>query len=291
MIFKRRINFHLLRGIIAVVSVLAAGHCWGQQADFELSYSGDNGDTISGFFGTDFIQTVDCTLTTSANQTDLGAQGWSLSLAADPGLSIVAITVAGTAADDEAADGLRRGGFEKSELTEGKDNQGAVSALLLSFAELVTLPLNGTEVIAKIDIQGPFPKAGVTETRTIRYVDGLQGSGQPVDNVIAHDDNDVEPVKTPYEVRISGTSNNAVTYDCNTDGRINIADAQCMLNWLFLGGPAPGCRDAMDFNGDVRLNIADGISGLNYLFLGGPGPVAGRGCQFYPDCELEAPCE
>ena len=291
MSYKRLRSFHLLRGIIAVISILVVGNCWGQEADFELSYSGDNGDTISGFFGTDFIQTVDCTLTTSENQTELGAQGWSISLAADPGLDIVSITVDGTTAADEAADGLRRGGFEKSELSEGNGNQGAVSAVILSFAELVTLPLSGTEVIAKIDIQCPFPKAGVTETKTVRYVDGLRGSGQPVDNVIAHADEDVDPARTPYEVSIAGTSNNAVTYDCNTDGRINIADAQCLLNWLFLGGPAPGCREAMDFNGDDRMNIADGISGLNYLFLGGPGPAAGRGCQFYPDCELEAPCE
>ena len=291
MSYKLQSSFHLLRGIIAVVSILAAGHCWGQEADFELSYSGENGDTINGFFGTDFIQTVDCTLSTSDNQTELGAQGWSISLAAGPGLDIVSITVDGTAAADEDAAGLRRGGFEKSELTEGEANQGAVSAVVLSFVELVTLPLTGTEVIAKIDIQCPFPKAGVTETKTVRYVDGLRGSGQPVDNVVAHADADVDPARTAYEVSIAGTSNNAGTYDCNTDGRINIADAQCLLNWLFLGGPDPGCREAMNFNGDDRLNIADGISGLNYLFLGGPPPPAGTGCQFYPECELEAPCE
>ena len=63
-----------------------------------------------------------------------------------------------------------------------------------------------------------------------------------------------------------------------------------MLNWLFLGGPEPGCQDAMDFNADGRLNIADGISGLNYLFLGGPPPPAGIGCKSYPDCESDAAC-
>ena len=50
MSYKLQSSFHLLRGIIAVVSILAAGHCWGQEADFELSYSGENGDTINGFF-------------------------------------------------------------------------------------------------------------------------------------------------------------------------------------------------------------------------------------------------
>ena len=290
MIYKRLGNFLCLRGFITAISIMVAGNCWSQEAGFELSYSGENGETISGFFGTVFNQTIDCTLTTSENLTDLGAQGWSISLAPDPGLDIVAITVEGTDAAVVGGKGLRQGGFEKSELTDGKDNHGAVSAVILSFADLVTLPLNGTAVIAKIDIQSPFPKANQTATKIVRYVNGLQGSGQPVDNVIAHSDADIDPVMTPYEVILLGISENAVTYDCNTDGRINIADAQCVLNWLFLGGPDPGCLEAVDFNGDVRLNIADGISGLRYLFLGGPPPAAGTGCQFYPDCELEAFC-
>ena len=154
----------------------------------------------------------------------------------------------------------------------------------------MTLPASGTEVIARIDIQAPYPAVDVTETKVIRYVDGRRGSGQPVDNVITHDNFGVLPSKAPYEVTLLGIDENAITYDCNTDGRVNIADAQCLLNWLFLGGEAPGCQDAMNFNGDGRLNIADGISGLNFLFLGGPPPAAGVGCQSYPDCDLQDAC-
>ena len=259
-------------------------------ADFDLAFSGENSETITGVFGLTFGQTVDCTLTTSENRTEVGAQGWSISLAPDPGLSIVAISVDGTAAADEDDGGRRRGGFEKSELTDGEGNEGAISAIVLSFTELVTLPASGTEVIAKVDIQAPYPAVDVTETKVIRYVDGLRGSGQPVDNVITHDNFGVLPGKTPYEVTLLGIDENAITYDCNTDGRVNIADAQCLLNWLFLGGAAPGCQDAMNFNGDARLNIADGISGLNFLFLGGPPPAAGVGCQPYPACDLQDAC-
>jgi hypothetical protein len=165
-----------------------------------------------------------------------------------------------------------------------------VSAVVLSFTELVTLPASGTESIARIEIQSPFPEVDVAETKVVRYIDGLRGTGQPVDNVVTHGSFGVLPGKTAYEVTLLGIDENAVTYDCNVDGRVNIADAQCLLNWLFLGGTAPGCQDAMNFNGDGRLNIADGISGLNFLFLGGVPPAAGVGCQPYPDCDLQDAC-
>ena len=262
----------------------------GGLAEFELAFSGENSETIEGVYGLTFNQTIDCTLTTTENRTEVGAQGWSISLAGDPGLDIIGITVDGTTAADEDEGGLRRGGFEKTELTEGEANEGAVSAVVLSFTELVTLPPAGTAAIARIDIQCPFPEVDVTETKVVRYVDGRSGAGQPVDNVITHENFGVLPDKTAYEVTLLGIDENAVTYDCNTDGRVNIADAQCLLNWLFLGGPAPGCQDAMNFNGDSRLNIADGISGLNFLFLGGPPPASGTGCQPYPDCDLQDAC-
>jgi hypothetical protein len=165
-----------------------------------------------------------------------------------------------------------------------------VSAVILSFTEFVTLPASGTEPIATIEIRSPFPEVDVTETRAVRYVDGLQGAGQPVENIITHVNIGVLPRKRAYEVALLGIDENAVTYDCNVDGRVNIADVQCLLNWLFLGGGAPGCQDAMNFNGDARLNIADGISGLNYLFLGGMPPAAGVGCQPYPSCDLQDAC-
>ena len=281
-----------LRIAATAISIALAGQSWGQdiKTEFELGFSGENSETIEGVFGLTFTQAIDCTLTTSENRTEIGAQGWSISLRGDPGLDIVGITVDGTAAADEDEGGRRRGGFEKTELTEGVENEGAVSAVVLSFTELVTLPASGTESIARIEIQSPFPEVDVTETKVVRYIDGLRGTGQPVDNVVTHGSFGVLPGKTAYEVTLLGIDENAVTYDCNVDGRVNIADAQCLLNWLFLGGPAPGCQDAMNFNGDSRLNIADGISGLNFLFLGGAPPAAGVGCQPYPECDRQDAC-
>jgi hypothetical protein len=65
----------------------------------------------------------------------------------------------------------------------------------------------------------------------------------------------------------------------NADAGINITDGIYILNFLFLGGTAPPCRESADANGDATINITDGIYVLNFLFLGGPAPPAP-----YPDC-------
>ncbi len=61
--------------------------------------------------------------------------------------------------------------------------------------------------------------------------------------------------------------------DANADGSVNITDGIFVLNYLFLGGPAPPCLEAANPNDDDSINITDGIYVLNYLFLGGPDPA------------------
>jgi hypothetical protein len=78
--------------------------------------------------------------------------------------------------------------------------------------------------------------------------------------------------------------------DCNADGEVNITDGVFLLGFLFLGGEAPGCREACNPDGGTELNISDGITILNFLFLGGPAPVAPHpGCG--PDTTAEVTCE
>jgi hypothetical protein len=67
--------------------------------------------------------------------------------------------------------------------------------------------------------------------------------------------------------------------DANQDASVDISDCVKVLNTLFLGGPRPGCDDALDLNDDGRIDISDGISGLTFLFgSGGPPPKP------FPDC-------
>ncbi len=67
--------------------------------------------------------------------------------------------------------------------------------------------------------------------------------------------------------------------DCNDDGNIDISDAVCILNWLFLGGATPGCLAVTNANGDPGADLSDPVYMLNHLFLGGPAPV-----MPFPDC-------
>ena len=69
--------------------------------------------------------------------------------------------------------------------------------------------------------------------------------------------------------------------DSNDDGEVDIADALCTLEWLFLGSKAPRCIAAANTNGDEAVDIADVVYSLWFSFLGGPPPVPP-----YPDCGL-----
>jgi hypothetical protein len=61
--------------------------------------------------------------------------------------------------------------------------------------------------------------------------------------------------------------------DADANGAVNITDGIFILNFLFLGGPSPGCLDSADGDDDGSVSITDGIYILNFLFLGGPGPA------------------
>ncbi len=68
--------------------------------------------------------------------------------------------------------------------------------------------------------------------------------------------------------------------DADRSGVIDLTDPTFTLNFLFLGGVAPPCRDAADADDSGELDITDGTYLINFLFLGGvaprpPFPVAG----------------
>jgi hypothetical protein len=70
--------------------------------------------------------------------------------------------------------------------------------------------------------------------------------------------------------------------DSNNDCTVNIADATHILNFLFLGGSVPACRDASDTDDTGTVLITDAVYLLNALFTGGspvkpPGHLAPGG--------------
>jgi len=62
--------------------------------------------------------------------------------------------------------------------------------------------------------------------------------------------------------------------DANGDGVINSADVVYLINYLFIGGPAPIPPEAGDANCDGVINSADVSYLINYLFIGGPPPCS-----------------
>ncbi|MBN1444206.1 MAG: hypothetical protein JXA90_15955 [Planctomycetes bacterium] len=259
--------------------------------DFDLRVDCD-GATLDAPFGARVILG-----TRESSDLQRGVQGWTLSIAATGRLAMVSATTAGTAGGDASAGppGLRQGGFEMTQIVDpdsqplsgplaglGPQGQGAVSAVVLSFTEKIALPPEGDSTLllltAEFASQGALCTSG-----SLKFLDGLQGSGQPVVNAITYSgetrrddggllDNDSDGAEHCW-IRI-GDCQSFQRGDCNGQGGINLTDAVFGLNYLFLAGREPPCIKACDTNDDAAFNLTDSIVVLQYLFLGGPPPSA-----------------
>ncbi|MBI4603709.1 MAG: hypothetical protein HY721_17280 [Planctomycetes bacterium] len=223
----------------------------------------------------------------------LGARAWSLSLK-PRGCTIVAAGTAGTAGALVPVGHRRADGYEKTEVTTGPDNEGAVSAVILSFVEDVSLPGAGEATHLVFDVQCAVPLAGELGA-SVGFEDGLVGSGQPVKNIITfgegftrrddggpqdHDADASEPCTfavSPGIVLVRG--------DVNSDGSVNVTDAVAVLAHLFRGELAPACWLAADADASGAVDVSDVVQVLVHLFQGGPPPAPP-----FPDCgAVEAP--
>jgi hypothetical protein len=62
--------------------------------------------------------------------------------------------------------------------------------------------------------------------------------------------------------------------DVNTDEQVNLVDVVFLINYIFVGGPAPQPLSLADVDCSGRINIADAVRLINYIFSGGPAPCA-----------------
>jgi hypothetical protein len=60
--------------------------------------------------------------------------------------------------------------------------------------------------------------------------------------------------------------------DANGDGTINVSDAVYIINYIFIGGPAPDPLLVGDANCDDTVNVSDAVYIINYIFIGGDPP-------------------
>ena len=103
---------------------------------------------------------------------------------------------------------------------------------------------------------------------------------QPVPNVVVLDGTSQMTALGECVIELGGAQKLAfLRGDGNADGNVNISDAVFTLEWLFAGGPEPGCIAALNTNGDAEVNITDPVSILQFLFAGEIEPVAP-----FPDC-------
>jgi len=215
-----------------------------------------------------------------------GVQGWSLSVAADDGLALTGATTAGTAGANSLVDsaGVQNGGFEKTETVDPALNgqgQGAVSAVVLSFTLPITLEPAGSATVLALELTGAPVDADTPAVGNVAFVNGMQGSGQPVQNVATIEGGTSEfvcmqaaqvvirPVVDPTFLR----------GDANGDAKVDIADPIWIVNELFRGGPASGCQKAADANDDGTVDVTDVTSLVSYQFMGGDAPALP-----FPDC-------
>jgi hypothetical protein len=79
----------------------------------------------------------------------------------------------------------------------------------------------------------------------------------------------------PVDTLLVITESAFIRGDATRDGVIDISDVVYLLNYLFVGGPAPVPLAAGDANSDGIVDASDIVYLLNYLFVGGPPPRCG----------------
>ena len=198
----------LSHGVLCgVISLGLAARLSAQNPSFALTFSAPASTPLApGGSTASYVATGQLT-TTGLLPVDQGAQGWSLSMSADGGGTITGVTTAGTVVDT-----LFDVGFNKTEVTSGAGNEGAISAVVLSFEHPVTLPPAGSVDVVKVTVQVPVkqPKdldgdgevdCDPVDSRVF-YVDGRKGAGQPVDTKITYKGQSFVPSKGQAITRV-----------------------------------------------------------------------------------------
>jgi len=173
MILRARIGVgfgRLGRGFFALAfRALCIGFClhptavWADGV-FELGFDGPV--EISGTTGDEASASFGCTLTSLSDE--LGAQAWCIGVRAS-NAAIEGITTEGTAVEEF----LKEDGFQRSEVTVGPGNEGAISCVILSLHRRdAALPPAGSPTIAKLDVRFKIPEE--CSAAELRYSDGLR---------------------------------------------------------------------------------------------------------------------
>jgi hypothetical protein len=210
-----------------------------------------------------------------------GVQGWSLAIGLQGGGDILSATTAGTIVDPEDKGGLYSNGFNKTGVYYSGTPvvKAALSGVVLSLTEGVTLPLEGTQSVLVLEVSGPEGSTSV-----LNPIDGIRGFENPILNVLTvGGDSKVACNTRTARIEIRHLArDDFIRGNANGDEGLDIADPVWILNELFHDGPPSACADASDSNDDGRVDISDAVHLIRYLFLTGGAPL-----QPFPECGID----
>lgn len=243
-------------------------------------------------------------------ETQGGIQAWSIFAAPLGDVVITDVTTDGTAAAP-SPEGIFTIGFNRTELILNRSmtcvDSAAVSAIVLSLTEAVSLPPRGTATVLSLGLEARSPQGSenvlgriVWPVDCCRWQCSRRKCGQPCKAHVTVEDTTKDLCES-RGVDISFVKSSRIEFlrgDSNGDGRVDISDAVRTFMFLFLGAPPPLCLDAADAYDDGEVNMTDGILILHDFFRQGtgisePGPFTcggdptpdQLGCASYTPCE------
>ncbi len=252
--------------LVAVGALLSARTAPGQEPSFELVW--DAPGRVSGSPSTPVpAAAMGLLVINGLDDVEDGVQGWSLSLAAE-NAAIVDITTEGTVGAEVDADppGLRKGGFEKTELTLGEGNEGAVSAIVLAFTEPIFLrSAQSPAPIVNVTIEASTPpETGDCTTARVGFVDGRRGSGQPVDNKVTYRGQTYRPTKGVATVDFCAAAD-----CCSAPLNLIIQEENSLETTdLFAGDVRPACNDHSAEGRTIEVPTPIGETGETKVYAG-----------------------
>jgi hypothetical protein len=181
-------------------------------------------------------------------------------------------------------------------------------------ASFTAAPLSGTAPLAVSFNASASSDDGTIVSYAWNFGDMATGSGVTTTHTYAAEGTYTATLKVTDNDGLTATAAKTITVekggttfkrgDTNADGTRNIADAVCLLGYLFglnsdpCKQSVPLCRDGADANNDGKIDIADAIKILGHLFAqAGPLPEPFAACGLDPadppdglDCATYAPC-
>lgn len=187
-------------------------------------------------------------------------------------------------------------------LAGAPQGEGMVDGLVLDWGKIQAIRDPGAYRILKVTVEVTLPEQEGVSTAHLFFVDGKQGMGEPVLNVVAGNGRDASvPVLGECMIpRRAFHGGRQLPGDANQDAAVDQSDAVWLLEHLFLGtypslpcegktapAPGPGELALLDFNGNGGIDISDAVALLTWRFLGGEAHPLGTGCIPIPGCRSD----